>query len=99
MNARGSIGVSQLERFRELYAEADVQIAPNYRDLQENSNTVYGCMEAPDLSGILAAEKTTRTVVWIVAVIALITPVVMGVLCCYKAKKDMRNRGGNKTVN
>eukprot|EP00483_Globobulimina_turgida_P003870 UN03878 len=98
MNARGSIGVSQLERFRELYSEADVQVAPNFRDLQENANPVYGCMEAPDLSGVLAAEKATRSVVWTVAVIAMITPFVMGIVCCFKAKQEMRNVGDGKTV-
>jgi carbonic anhydrase len=99
MNARGSIGISQLARFRELYAEADEQNAPNFRNVQEdNPNTVYGCMEAPDLSAELAAEKTTRAVVWAVAVIAMITPIVMGVACCYKAKKEMRNVGDGKVV-
>ena len=46
MNARGTIGVEQMDKFRQLLSDAnDSNIAPNYRELQDNVNTVYACME------------------------------------------------------
>eukprot|EP01083_Nonionella_stella_P090124 251801_1 len=43
MDTRGYIGASQLEMLRELMNHEGDTIAPNYREIQDNENTVYLC--------------------------------------------------------
>ena len=45
MNARGYIGMEQMEKFRALMASTNETIAPNYRDIQSNPNNVYLCSD------------------------------------------------------
>eukprot|EP01084_Bolivina_argentea_P242829 407241_1 len=45
MNARGYIGTSQLETFRTLLSAEGQTVAPNYREVQQNVNTVYSCQD------------------------------------------------------
>lgn len=97
MNARSWIGASQMEQFRELLSEEDHHIAPNYREVQHNVNNVYACMGEGVVGhdDVAIAENesveddaTARLIVWMVAVVAIITPIVLGVVCCYQAKKE-----------
>eukprot|EP00484_Ammonia_sp_Unknown_P003575 CAMPEP_0197056462 /NCGR_PEP_ID=MMETSP1384-20130603/85008_1 /TAXON_ID=29189 /ORGANISM="Ammonia sp." /LENGTH=383 /DNA_ID=CAMNT_0042490465 /DNA_START=93 /DNA_END=1241 /DNA_ORIENTATION=+ len=91
MNSHGWIGAEQMEKFRALLSEADTQIAPNYRPVQANVNTVYACMEEI----VEVDDPVIRAVVWVIAIISMITPIVMGVVCCWMANKEKREAAEN----
>lgn len=89
MNAKSYIGKAQIARFRELMFTSNKTMAPNYRDVLENVNDVYACFEeyiAPDIE--TQAEKTTRVVIWIYAVLLVICMCGFGAICIRRSKKD-----------
>jgi len=94
MNARGTIGVDQMDKFRHLLLNVyGDSAAPNYRELQENVNTVYACMEGEDEEES-AEESETGTdmiVVAIYGVVVMICQLCLGVFCCYKNKRSKRD--------
>merc|ERR1719229_1879 len=100
MNGISKIGVKQMEKFRELkmmHGEEKEQIAPNYREIQNNVNKVYGCMSKP--ANTEEDESTIKFIVWIIAVFAILTPIIMGVICCKRAKAEHAQQGNvNKTA-
>ncbi len=61
MKARSYIGREQLEKFTELMAngedEEDYQLAPNYREVQENVSTVYSCETATVIENVIYKES------------------------------------------
>lgn len=84
MNAKGSISESQMERFRGLMSTAEHHIAPNFREVQSNSNPVYACMGAPEVADV-ALE---RTIIWMYAVFTFLLPFGMGAICLWQAKRE-----------
>eukprot|EP01083_Nonionella_stella_P026319 72377_1 len=101
MNARGYIGASQLELFRSFMGKDEHAIAPNYREVMENTNKVYSCIAA-NIEGEESGEEeeseeeTESLSTWAVALIAsLATAAVMGFifLCVHKKQEtDTRKR-------
>merc|ERR1712130_1075707 len=62
MNARGTIGIDQMDKFRHLLADVyGTNAAPNYRELQDNVNTVYACMEGEDTDDSSEGDESTGT--------------------------------------
>merc|ERR1719356_1538738 len=52
MNAKAKISEAQMEKFRDLLgADGEHSQAPNFREVQNNPNKVYGCMDAKSISG------------------------------------------------
>merc|ERR1712083_1050632 len=91
MNARGTIGVDQMDKFRQLLAdEYGSNAAPNYRELQDNVNTVYACMEGehePDTEED-GNNSTSNIVVAVYGALIMVCQCVMGVFCCYRSKRS-----------
>jgi carbonic anhydrase len=86
MNARGSISRSQLVALRTLMTADEHVIANNFREVQDNVNTVYACMERGGASA--DALATEKAVVWTVAVFAMLTPIIMGIVCIWQSKRE-----------
>lgn len=95
MNARGTIGVDQMDKFRQLLAdEYGSNAAPNYRELQDNVNTVYACMEGesePDEDESEDSDPTANIVVGVYGALIMVCQCLMGVYCCYKSKKSSKS--------
>merc|ERR1712083_847445 len=95
MNARGTIGVDQMDKFRHLLADAyGTNAAPNYRELQDNVNTVYACMEGesePDVEESEDSDPTANIVVGVYGALIMVCQCLMGVYCCYKSKKSSKS--------
>lgn len=101
MKARGYIGEDQIENFRKLFmTDFGEQIAPNYREVQENVNTVYACLEGEgdESVGIEDEDETTFIVVIAYGVCVLMAQCLMGVICCCRQKKRQRNKREPLTV-
>lgn len=93
MEARGTIGVDQMDQFRQLLYDAyGTNSAPNYREIQENVNTVYACMEGEATPEVeeSADETTTFAVIAVYGTLIMICQCLMGVICCYKNKRSSR---------
>ena len=75
-----------MEKFRELMESDDHDMTPNYREVQDNENTVYGCMEAIDLDE--ERDALTTAIVIVYAVITMFMPVTLGVVCYYLSKRE-----------
>eukprot|EP01083_Nonionella_stella_P243921 849489_1 len=60
-------------------------IGNNFRDVQDNVNTVYGRMRPEGESG---DDETERAVVWVIAVFAILTPIIMGIVCIWQSKRE-----------
>eukprot|EP01083_Nonionella_stella_P081075 223150_1 len=99
MNARGWIGSEQMEHFRSLLGGVGHLIAPNYREVQDNENDVYGCFEYVEEEEVLAVDdSTTRAVVWAVAVLSILASFALGFICVYKNNKEKRLLSENVKV-
>jgi len=94
MNARSYIGVDQMDKFRHLLSDPyGSNAAPNYRELQDNVNDVYACMEGEGDSTIVEESEengTTFAVIAVYGVLIMIAQCVMGVFCCWKNKRSSR---------
>jgi len=97
MNAHSYIGVEQMIKFRQLFQDAyGTQVAPNYRVVQENENTVYACMESNGTEIAEDKEEEDESVM-IGAVIAysivvpIMGPILLAVICIYKTKRRTIN--------
>ena len=89
MNAKSYIGKTQIARFRELMFTANATMAPNYRETQENINSVYACFEEEVEEDIeTLAEKTEKIIVWIYAVFITIGMFVFGGVCYSKSRQN-----------
>jgi len=91
MNARSYIGRDQLEYFRALMSTEEYPIAPNFRVIQDNPNTVYGCMGAEADSDEDDKENTSDEPMswWAVAIISsVVTALVMGIIFFFMRKKE-----------
>ena len=89
MNAKSYIGKAQIARFRELMYTANVTMAPNYREVQNNINDVYACFEEeiePDI--VTAAEKTENAIMWVYAVFIVGVMFAFGFICVRRSKKE-----------
>lgn len=94
MNARGTIGVDQMDKFRHLLADVyGTNAAPNYRELQDNVNTVTACMEGDNTDDTTEDESTgTDTIVVAVyGVLIMICQCLLGVFCCMKQKRGRKD--------
>eukprot|EP01084_Bolivina_argentea_P023036 42877_1 len=78
MNARGYIGKSQIEKFRQLMSKENYAIAPNYRAVQDNVNTVYSCVDVDTITEVIYKDDGKETS-WIVtaAVISFLVAAVL----------------------
>jgi len=93
MEARGTIGVDQMDQFRRLLYDAyGTNSAPNYREIQENVNEVYACMEGEATPQEDESDDNTTSIAVIAAYGALIMicQCLLGVICCYKNKRSSR---------
>merc|ERR1712244_7285 len=72
MNSRSYIGRDQMEKFRDLMMDSNNTVAPNFRDIQNNVNPVYACLDSGDLKRSSSETEETLTAGWIVAIIAII---------------------------
>jgi len=98
MNARGTIGVGQMDKFRQLLSDAnDSNIAPNYRELQDNVNTVYACMEGEAQPHEEESEgsNTADLLVGIYGVVIILIMGMFGAICCWRSKRRQRAGGDN----
>jgi len=88
MNARGYIGEDQVENFRKLFQDDfGEQISPNYREVQDNVNTVYACMEGESGPAVEDEEKGTAYYVVIgYACLVFILQIIFGSICCWRRK-------------
>jgi len=95
MNARGTIGIDQMDKFRHLLADVyGTNAAPNYRELQDNVNTVYACMEGEDTDDSSEGDESTGTdmiVVGAYGALIMICQCLLGVFCCYKSKRRQKD--------
>merc|ERR1712154_495850 len=88
MNARGYIGKSQMEKFRTLMNNktGNIQIAPNYRVVQNNVNPLYACTANTNkaTSSSSTTKKEELGTDWIVAIIAMATVALLAALSIYQ---------------
>jgi len=95
MNARGTIGVEQMDKFRQLLSDAyGSNAAPNYREVQDNVNTVYACMEGESVPTVEADEddSTTFAVIAIYGALIMICQCAMGLVCCWRNKRRSNDK-------
>merc|ERR1712154_677445 len=99
MNSRGYIGRDQMEKFRDLMLDSNNTVAPNFRDIQNNVNPVYAFLDSGDLKRTSSETEETLTAGWIVAIIAIIFVVILGVLAVYQECKvqSLQSRVNNDT--
>jgi len=99
MNSRSYIGRDQMEKFRDLMMDSNNTVAPNFRDIQNNVNPVYACLDSGDLKRSSSETEETLTAGWIVAIIAIIFVVILGVLAVYQECKvqSLQSRVNNDT--
>merc|ERR1719334_2004826 len=93
MEARGTIGIDQMDQFRQLLFDAyGTNSAPNYREIQDNVNDVYACMEGEGTPEVEESEDNTTTyaVIAVYGTLIMICQLLMGVICCYKNKRNSR---------
>eukprot|EP01083_Nonionella_stella_P180895 646425_1 len=83
MNARGSIGSTQIDQLRKLMRGIDHEISADYSSLQQDTNAVYACtLDAErEAKERMKRERTERGIVWGIAVITMLTPIVLGIVC------------------
>lgn len=87
MNAKASISEAQMEKFRDLLtANGEHSQAPNYREVQSNPNTVYGCMDAKKITD--DRSPTAIALVWVLFVVAFTMPCCLFCICYYQAHKE-----------
>merc|ERR1719400_1746636 len=87
MNAKASISEKQMEQFRTLLgADGEHTQAPNYREVQNNPNTVYGCMDAKKVKD--DRSPTAIALVWVLFIVAFTMPCCLFVICYYQAHKE-----------
>jgi len=96
MNAHSYIGVEQMNKFRQLFQDAyGSAVAPNYRVVQDNENTVYACMEGEDTHIEDSAEEDDESgafgaVIAYMIAVPIMGPLLLGIICCYRAKRRDR---------
>jgi len=87
MNAKASISEKQMEQFRTLLgADGEHTQSPNYREVQANPNTVYGCMDAKKIKD--DRSPTAIALVWVLFVVAFTMPCCLFCICYYQAHKE-----------
>merc|ERR1711933_355955 len=87
MNAKASISEAQMEKFRDLLtADGEHSQAPNYREVQNNPNTVYGCMDAKKVTD--DRNPTTTAIVWVMFFVAFTMPCCLGFICYHQANRE-----------
>merc|ERR1711992_364316 len=87
MNAKASISEAQMEKFRDLLgADGEHTQSPNYREVQANPNTVYGCMDAKKIKD--DRSPTAVALVWVLFVVAFTMPCCLFCICYYQAHKE-----------
>merc|ERR1719420_197073 len=75
MNAHSYIGVEQMLKFRQLFQdEFGEAVAPNYRVVQDNVNTVYACMEGETTETEETEEDDDSTLTGLVIAYSLLVP-------------------------
>merc|ERR1712019_290993 len=80
MNAKAKISEAQMEKFRDLLgADGEHSQAPNYREVQNNPNTVYGCMDAKKITD--DRSPTAIALVWVMFFVAFTMPCCLGFIC------------------
>jgi len=99
MNAKGQIGVSQLDKFKRLFSDYyGTSAAPNFREIQDNVNTVYACAEGEDDPSATKEDdgndSAAFTVVAVYGALIVIAQCVMGAICCWKSKKRSKKGDG-----
>ena len=87
MNAKASISEAQMEKFRALLgADGEHSQAPNYREVQDNPNTVYGCMDAKEIKD--DRSPAAVALIWVLFVISFTMPCCLFAFCYYQAHKE-----------
>lgn len=82
MNARQTIGVSQIEKFRAMMQDSSNKtIAPNFREIMPTFHEVYACgdWETEEVE-VEAEEKEGLSAGWITSIIAIIFAFFFGFL-------------------
>jgi len=90
MKAAGSISFDQMDKFRQLLSDRyGNNAAPNYREIQDNVNTVYACMEGESAPQVDDEEvdSTTFAVIAVYGALIMICQCAMGVVCCWRNKR------------
>lgn len=88
MNARGYIGRSQMEKFRELMSTETYKIAPNYREAQVNTNKLYSCVDTNVVTEIETVTDYEESWIAVAAVISfLVAAILVGVFSYFKYQK------------
>ena len=104
MNAVSYIGRAQIERFRLLMQSKNASVdaiamGPNYRDVQENENTVYACFDertttttesATSEGGEEERNSTEVAVIWIYTVFILLVMCAFCGLCYYRSVREQQ---------
>jgi len=84
MNSRGYIGKSQMEKFRELRRSENRGIAPNHREIQQNTNKVYSCKYTKNTTGT-KSSSVQLNLLWVFLTIIMIVAALIAI--CSIAKK------------
>jgi len=98
MNAKAKISEAQMEKFRDLLgADGEHSQAPNFREPQDNVNTVYGCMDAKSTSSD-DRSATAVALVWVLFFIAFTAPCCLFCFCYYQSHKERVLTTDNKAA-
>ena len=105
MNTVGSIGVSQMQKFRELLNKFGDSLSPNYKETQVSDATVYGCIGyLADDNGVINVAVVTddkHNVGWTILVIFMMLTAfaiicIFGMKCETKTHKPLTTKKNGK---
>merc|ERR1719464_428660 len=85
--SKASISEKQMEKFRDLLgADGEHSQAPNFREVQNNPNTVYGCMDAKVIKD--DRSPTAVALIWVLFFLSFTAPCCLFCVCYYHAHKE-----------
>merc|ERR1712228_441693 len=91
MNTMGTIGASQLQKFRELLDKFGDSLSPNFKEVQNTGVSVFGCVGYLDggndevVEAVIPQTDSEHNIGWIVLVFAMMFGAIV-MVCCIARK-------------